>query len=182
MLFAAVILVCAFVSTPFMPSLNFLFLTYSIPFGISAGFLDCMSIVTLQEYFDEFLGLATGLRFAALDVGGVAFGFLLPIFIASVGWKKTFFAFSSLGVAFVVYAMAYRKPVSRKEAFDVISAKDQEIVASREISEKTRARCTFLRNKGFLVVLAGSVLFFSICLVPTMFIVRARQLLSYLKD
>lgn len=181
---SAVLVVFTFTSTPFMPSLNFVFLTYSIPFGISAGFLDCLSIITLREYFDKHLGLACGLRFASVATGGMTFNYFLPIFIERLSWKKTFFAFSSLGAAFVVYALVYRSRDSGKEAFDVISAKDQEIEASEEISRKIGASYGFVRNKGFLLVLTASALYFGICVVPAMFVVSVRKLLSYsrLKD
>ena len=164
-------MVVAFVATPLMHTLDFVFLTYSIPFGLSSGFFDCMSIITLREYFDRYLGFATGMRFASTALGAVVFNYLIPVFIDGIGWKKTFFALSSFGTLYVIYAMAYRTPISRKGAFDVISAKDQEIKAAADILGENTLSYGFLRNKGFSLFLTGNFLFVSVAMVPPMFMV-----------
>ena len=105
---ATFLIVLTFVSTPFMPNLNLIFLTFSIPFGIGSGVLECLSIVTLREHFDRNLGLATGIRSAWISTVGILYSYLLPIFFDAIGWRKTFFALSSLGAACVVYVIAYR--------------------------------------------------------------------------
>ena len=105
---ATFLIVFSFVSTPFMPNLNLLFLTFSIPFGIGSGVLECLSIVTLREHFERNLGLATGIRSAWISSTGILYTYLLPIFFNAIGWRKTFFALSSLGAACVVYVIAYR--------------------------------------------------------------------------
>ena len=105
---ATFLIVFSFVSTPFMPNLNLLFLTFSIPFGIGSGVLECLSIVTLREHFERNLGLATGIRSACVSTIGILYNYLLPIVFDAIGWRKTFFALSSLGATCVVYVIAYR--------------------------------------------------------------------------
>lgn len=154
-----------------MTTMIYLFITFSAPFGIAVGFLDCLSIITLPDYFDDYLGFATGIRSASISLGAIMFGYLLPILIDSLGWKKTFFTCSSLGAVCVVYSMAYHPPLSRKQEKDVILAEDQEIVAAAEISRKARSSYGFLRNKEFVSILIGSLLFVSVVGIPSMFIV-----------
>ena len=168
---AAVLVAFAFISTPFMPKLHFLYLTYSIPFGIGAGFIDCFSVITLREFFAKYLSIALGMRFAASSIGQIVWSYLLPVLLDAVGWRKTFMAFSSFSIACIFYAMVYRRPTVHQTG-EKISAKDHDIADAAAIPRKRGASYGFLRNTAFLFLLVACLMVALVIAVPAMFIVR----------
>ena len=74
---SAILVTFSYLTTPLVPSANYLFLTYCIPQGIGCGFMDCLSLTILPEFFDKYVGLATGIRLACVATGSMIFNYIL---------------------------------------------------------------------------------------------------------
>jgi MFS family permease len=169
---SAILAVLAFLTTPHVPNLEYIFLTYSIPFGIAAGFHECVSVVSLREYFGKQLGLATGIRFAGSAVGPMIFSYLIPIIFDLAGWHTMMTCFSSLGLMFILYASTY-KPLTILEDAD---SSDSMLHTREEDKDKIdllKAIKLLLKEKRILMVLTGNALFSVVEYVPNMFMVSA---------
>ena len=154
-----------------MPSLDLIFLTYSVAFGIGTGFFDCFSIITLREYFDKYLGLATAIRFASIGIGVMMYNFILPILFDTIGWKKTFFALSALlGMPCFACAMVNHSIESHGQESRQLIEEDKALEI--KTSKKTETSNGFLRNRTYLFLLIGNVPFVFVVLSPAIFLVR----------
>lgn len=170
MLTSAVLTVFAFVSTPHVPKLEYIFLTFSIPFGIACGFYECISVVVLPQYFDKILGLATGIRYAGNGSGPMIFSYFIPILYDSAGWHAMMTAFSGLGLMFVFFAWSY-KPlpiVVDAEFSDVILHTKQDEDATLDLLQVTKL---FVKDKRISLMLIGIALFSLVEYTPNMFMV-----------
>ena len=173
-MFAAAILTSfCFVTTPHMSNLDFLFLTYSIPFGFACGFHECVTVVTLREFFDKYLGLATGIRYAVSSAGPMLFSFLIPIIYDVAGWNTMMSCFAALGIMFVVFAISYHPLPTRdhEDSSDIIAATEQSTTHLKmDLMKRTK---TLLKEKKVWLMLTGNVLFSFVEYTPNMFMVGA---------
>lgn len=157
------------VTTPLVPSANYLFLTYCIPVGFGVGFIDCLSVTILPEFFDKYVGLATGFRLAMVATGSMIYSFLFPLMIEAMGWKKMFYCMTFVGPVLLFYAFFYKPaPADRK----IIATEDSDTKATGDASEgNLRQRRSFLRDHGFQLIVIGCVPFLFAVGVPMMFMV-----------
>jgi hypothetical protein len=166
---SGVLTVFAFVSTPHIPNLGYIFLTYSIPFGIATGFHECITVVSLREYFSKQLGLATGVRYAATGIGTVLVSYLIPIILDVAGWHAMITSFASLGLMYAVLAMSY-KPLPIVEENDASAA-----ILHRKEDELQygclQATKSLLKDKRMLLFLTGNALFSVVQYIPNIFMV-----------
>lgn len=174
MLASAVLTVSAFVTTPHVPQLEFIFLTFSIPFGIACGFYEGVSVVVLPQYFDKILGLATGIRYAGNGSGPIIVSYFIPIFFDTVGWHAMITAFSGLGLMFVAFALSY-KPlpiVGDAESSNAILQTKQDEGANLDLLQVTKS---LIKDKRILLMLIGIALFSLVEYTPNMFMVGTFQ-------
>ena len=165
--------VLAFLVTPFMPNLNFLFISYSIPFGIAASVVATLSITTQRKYFDKYYGFAVGVRFCSNSLGGIAFSFTLPIIIQAIGVEKTFLSLLVLTPVFLCSALAYLSNVDDTQT-------DHDISRNTEPLTRRNIYYEFFQDKSFLIYLASSgVVFFSI-IIPMIYMVSQKYILHAL--
>ena len=170
MFVCAAIVVLVFIITPIMPSLELIFLTYSIPFGIVTGMHESISVVSLREYFSKKLGLATAVRYVGNATGPMVFSYLIPIIYESAGWHKMMSCFSALGLVFIVFAVCY-KPFPRmheKQDSSAMLHTKQENYTKMNLLQATK---WLLKDKRALMVLAGVALFSVVEYTPNMFMV-----------
>ena len=196
---SAILFSTGFLITPSVSSANYLFFTYCIPVGVGVGFVDCLTITILCEYFQKSLGLATGIRLACVATGSMMFSYLYPILIEIMGWKKTFYCVSSLGTTLIVLAFSYRKSTvladhkvvvandadlkSGNDA-DLKSTNDADLKSASELNRPAWQTSTvqeFLRDRGFQLIVLGCVPFLFVIAVPLMFMVWKFLKLSFLK-
>jgi MFS family permease len=168
---SGILVIISFLTTPLIPSANYLFVSYCIPYGIGVGFMDCISITILPEFFDKYLGLAIGMRFASVSIGSMINSYLFPILIESIGWKKMFYCFSSTGAAYLIYAFFYKTKPTIPTDREVVEAKDCDIVVTNDVCELSADRLHILRDRGFQLIVIGCLPFFFAVNVPLMFMV-----------
>lgn len=167
---SGILLTLSYLTTPLVPSANYLFLTYCIPQGVGYGFMDCLSLTTLPEYFNKYVGLATGIRLACAATGSMIFNFVMPIIIEEMGWRSMFYCFSSVGAAFLFYAYCYKAvPTITTTYHEVIKGSD--IQAVDDAGEPREKQIGFLQDRGFQLIVIGCVPFLFAVGVPLMFMV-----------
>ena len=150
-----------------MPNLNFLFISYSIPFGIAASVVATLSITTQRKYFDKYYGFAVGVRFCSNSLGGIAFSFTLPIIIQAIGVEKTFLSLLVLTPVFLCSALAYLSNVDDTQT-------DHDISRNTEPLTRRNIYYEFLQDKSFLLYLASSGVFFFSINIPMVYMVSQK--------
>ena len=166
---STILVTFSYLTTPLVPSANYLFLTYCIPQGIGCGFMDCLSLTMLPEFFDKYVGLATGIRLACVATGSMIFNYILPIIVEGIGWKTMFYYFSSAGVVLLFYAYFYKAaPTIQTPTYhEVIVPKESDIQAINDAGQ----RIGFLKDRGFQLIVIGCVPYLFAVGVPLMFMV-----------
>ena len=168
---SAILVTISYLTTPLIPSANYLFLSYCIPQGIGIGFMSCISFTILPEFFDKYLGLATGIRFASVSTGSMINSYLFPILIESMGWKNMFYCFSSTGAAYLIYAFSYKTKPKISTDREVVLAMESDVMIINDPSELRTHRPRFLKDHGFQLIVLGCLPFSFAVGVPTMFMV-----------
>ena len=159
--------VLAFLVTPFMPNLNFLFISFSIPFGIVVSFVGTLSITTQRKYFHKYYGFAVGVRYCSNSLGAIAFSFTLPIIIQAIGVEKTFLSLLVLTPVFLCSALAYLSNVDDTQT-------DHDISRNTEPLTRRNIYYEFLQDKSFLLYLASSGVFFFSINIPMVYMVSQK--------
>ena len=159
--------VLAFLVTPFMPNLNFLFISFSILFGIVVSFVGTLSITTQRKYFHKYYGFAVGVRYCSNSLGAIAFSFTLPIIIQAIGVEKTFLSLLVLTPVFLCSALAYLSNVDDTQT-------DHDISRNTEPLTRRNIYYEFLQDKSFLLYLASSGVFFFSINIPMVYMVSQK--------
>ncbi|XP_028407594.1 monocarboxylate transporter 8-like [Dendronephthya gigantea] len=175
---SAVLATTGYLTTPLVPSVNYLFLSYSILLGVSFGFVDCISITVLREYFERYVGLATGIRFACTATGSMIFNFLIPIIIDDIGWQNMFYCFSSTGVALLFLAFCYRtKPASSNR--EIIIQDEPKVKDTSVLGHSRSKQPSFLRDRSFQLIVIGCIPFLFAMGIPLIFMAQYAKSIGY---
>ena len=149
------------VITPFVLNMNFIFLTYAIPIGISISFISTLSIITQREYFSKYFGFAIGVRYSANALGSVVMSLILPIAFDGIGFKHTFLSMLSLLPFVLFYGLVFRHP-------------DTDIRSYKYEKSTKNIYWEFLRDKSFTLSLVGIALYMFCSTIPHILMVSVR--------
>ena len=158
MLISSIFYCSSLLATPFVPNMNYVFLTFSIPIGISTSFISVLSIITQREYFSKYYGLAIGLRYSANALGSVVISFILPLTLDRIGFKHTLLSMIALSPFILCYGL-----VSRHQVTDYRSYKNEK--------STKKIYCEFLQDRSFILSLSGIVLFMGCSMIPHLLMV-----------
>ena len=147
--------------TPFVPNMNFVFLTFSIPTGISISFFSTLSIITQREYFSKYFGFAVGVRYSANALGSVVMSFILPFAFNGMGIKHTLLSMLALLPFILCYGL-----VVRHQVIDIRSYKNEK--STKELYWE------LLQDRSFTLSLVGIALYLFCSTVPHIFMVSIR--------
>ena len=168
MFIASVFYCLSLIITPFVPNMNFVFLTYAIPTGISISFISTLSIVTQREHFSKYFGFAIGVRYSASALGSVVMSFILPLAFNGMGFKNTLLSL----IAFLPFILCYGL-VSRHQVTDVD-------IRSYKYQKSTKnIYWEFLQDRTFTLSLVGVALYLLCSTIPFIFMVRYGMTLGY---
>ena len=148
----------SFILTPFVPNIEFVYLTYSIPIGISLSFISTLSVITLREYFSKFFGFAIGIRYGAGALGAAVISLILPFVFDGIGVKPAFFSMLSFLPIMLSYGL-----VSRHHLTDTRLHRNKK--STKDIYWE------FVHDRSFTICLAGILLYMMSCTIPTIFMV-----------
>jgi MFS family permease len=151
--------------TPFVQNMNFVFLTYAIPSGISMSIISTLSIITQREYFNKYFGLAIGVRYSANALGTMVMAYILPFAFNGMGFKHTFLCMVAFSPIILCYGLASRHTV---KAVDISSYKCQK--STKNIYWE------LLQDRTFTLSLAGIALYLLCSIIPFIFMVSKNLL------
>ena len=173
---SAVLITISYLTTPLVPFVNYFFLSYSILQGVGCGFVDCLSITVLREYFDKYAGLATGIRLACTATGSMIFNFLFPLIIEDIGWKNMFYSFQSTGAVVLFLAFCYKNKPAITSNREIIAAEESDIKAASVLDQLRSHQPSFLRDRVFQITMIGFIPFIFALGVPLMFMVCTKKI------
>lgn len=91
--------------TSLMPRLEYLFLTFSLLFGLGTSLTYTPTMCMAADYFNKYLTVATGLMVAGSSVGTLLMSPITQYSIASMGWRNSMRLHA--GLMLLVYGTAY---------------------------------------------------------------------------
>ncbi|XP_028397750.1 monocarboxylate transporter 12-like [Dendronephthya gigantea] len=156
----------SFLITPFVENMNIIFLTFSIPIGLSISMISTLSVTTQREYFSKYYGSAICIRYGATALGTVVVSFVLPFVFDGVGYKNTFLCMLAFLPVIVCYGL-----VSRDQVTNIESHKNEK--------STKKIYLELLQDKTFTLGLAGIALQMLSITIPHVFMVRYGMTLGY---
>ncbi|KAG0321706.1 hypothetical protein BGZ99_003729 [Dissophora globulifera] len=140
-----------------------LYLTQGVMFGIGISFLNIAATAIPPLWYDKHRGLAMGICFCSAGIGGLIFGFIIPILIDAVDiyWTLRIFAIIQF-VCTAFAALVMRAP--RQLSGPLVSIR------------KDTLNLSILKNPGFILWVISSALFSFAYVVPLTYVP------SYAKD
>ena len=168
-LFAGVLLLLLFILSPMVPTMNLLFLTFSLPFAIAGSIIDCATFTTILKYFEEYKGFAFGTRLGANALGTIMYSFILPIFLTEIGWERTFWIL--IGICFITmcYGLLHNDSPSASDC--TVSNQDEELRPKDLKKDDMRIYYKLLKNKELIVFLTANTVFSLVIFMPPVFMV-----------
>lgn len=180
-LFAGALLLPVFILSPMVPSMDLLFLTFSIPFAISGSIIGCATYTTIEGYFEKYVGVAFGIRSGANALGIIMYSFLLPILLTEIGWNRTFWILTGICFITICYGLVYYD----SQSFDDYSLgsvsvdTDSTVAPVKEINDDLRIYLRLLKHKEFVVFFVANTVFAFVVFMPPVFMVQFATNLGY---
>ena len=98
-------------STSFVPSLSYMYFTYSLVFGVGGCFLYNSFYLVIARYFKRNLSLATGIVAMGTSLGLTFQGPLLQCLLDSRGWRATIRVMTILFALVCLLSLTYNPSV-----------------------------------------------------------------------
>ncbi|VDN97047.1 unnamed protein product [Rodentolepis nana] len=105
---ASVLASVSMFASAFMPSVEWMIVTYGIFAGSAFGLLHLPSIICVSFYFDSRRALAVGITSVGTPVGAMIFGHLSELLLNKYGWANTLILFAGILLNCAVFAALYR--------------------------------------------------------------------------
>ena len=171
---AGALLLPVFIFSPMVPSMDLLFVTFSIPAAIACSIVGCATYTTIIECFECHQGLAFGVRSSMNALGTVMFSFVLPILLAELGWQKTFWILTGISFITMCYAFLYHDTGEtedyRRER--VCSVSTVIGLPTKEFSKDDMSiYWKLLKSKKLLIFLMAHTVFAIVVFMPPVFMV-----------
>ncbi|VDI12778.1 Hypothetical predicted protein [Mytilus galloprovincialis] len=107
-LVGGVITSIGWITTGFMPKIEYMFITYGIVAGIGKSMANIPSIIMVGRWFDKRRSLANGLATAGAGVGTFIFAPLLEFLLRKYGFQGTMLVMSSVMLNICVCGSLFR--------------------------------------------------------------------------
>ncbi|ESO84236.1 hypothetical protein LOTGIDRAFT_94870, partial [Lottia gigantea] len=139
----------------FIVSMEVLYVTYSVMYGIGASLVINCVMVLANSYFDKHLGFATGLVCSGSSIGALVLAPLSHFIIQTFGWRMAFRFFSATFVC-VGFLNCCVKPIKRKRKGDYEQDKNNTIENEMSFEAKVSKRPSLFRNRAFILWVIGT--------------------------
>lgn len=108
--------ICAvsLVVSSFVTSLNVMFATFSLLYGIGACMCTAPTMTITPEYFEKYLGIATGITVSGGSFGTLIMSPLSQVIIVKAGWRTAFRVYAGLFVINMILNSRIRAPAYLK--------------------------------------------------------------------
>lgn len=97
-------------TSSFAPSLSWMYLTFSIVWGLGASLSFFASLLVLRFYFNQKLSLANGIAMTGSAIGTLVMNFALGKMNDSLGWRVSWRILSAIAAGSCVSGCAFLPP------------------------------------------------------------------------
>ena len=178
-LFAGALLLPLFILSPMVPSMNLLFLTFSLPFAVAGSLIDCATFTTILEHFDKHKGIAFGVRLGTNALGMIMFSWSLPVLLSEIQWKHTFWILTGICFITICYGLVYSDSQSIDDcALRTGSTDSMESLPKDVTRDDYKVYYGLLQNKELVVFLIANTVFISVIFMPPVFMVSCQILVE----
>ena len=171
---AGALLLPIFIFSPMVPSMDFLFLTFSLPTAVACSIISCATVTTINECFERHQGVAFGIRSSMNALGTVMFSFVLPILLTELDWQRTFWILAGISFITICYAFLYNDAGTTENyrSERVCSVSTVISVRTKEFSkDDLRIYWKLLKSKKVVVFLMAHAVFAIVVFMPPVFMV-----------
>ena len=137
------------VASSFSPSLQLLYATYGIVWGLGSSLGLFPTLLILTKYFNKRLAVANGIGLAGAAVGSMIFGPFIQVVSSKFGVPVTFRLLAALQSLMFLSALTFR-PIPEENLYWKTKMFD----------------CSLFSNKGFIIWTASLSIFMLVFLVP----------------
>ncbi|XP_077534731.1 monocarboxylate transporter 9-like isoform X2 [Haemaphysalis longicornis] len=151
-LLGALLAPAAVVASSFVPSMQWMTLTFGFFYGVALGTLLIATSIYIVSYFDEYRGVATGIKFLGVSLSGVVGPSLLTLLADTYGLQGTLLLAGGITLHLIPLTLLLKNPrpvrvfcgVSCKL---VNNSKDTTITSSRESPEANESHSPCEHNR-----------------------------------
>ena len=110
--------------TSFSGSLNLMYFTHCLVFGLGVCFIYNCSYLVIAQYFKEKLSMATGIIALGASVGVLFTGPLLQVLLDSFGWRGTYRVVAAYLTIVCILSLTYNPNVQKRTEIEFINNND----------------------------------------------------------
>ncbi|XP_061192191.1 monocarboxylate transporter 10-like [Saccostrea echinata] len=174
--FGAALGVIGLFSSAFMQQLELLYLTFGLILGVGGGLISFTSIVILEHYFKEHMGIAIGIVSMGSSICTVCLSIVLPFILESLGIKYTFIILGGLYCMLLLCSLTWKPLFHRKsENPALLLYKETHFVNRCSCSTKHRLNWKIFKNRTYLVWFLGFIFALFGYSVPIVHLVKHTQ-------
>lgn len=133
MMAGGVFCVFSLVVSSFATSVNMLYLTFSVFYGVGTCMCTSPTMTITPEYFDKYMSIATGITVSGSSFGTLIMGPLSQFIIDKAGWRTAFRIYAGLVVITILLNSKIRQPpiLAKRKAEGRSFIKDLQIWKNR---------------------------------------------------
>ncbi|XP_071152330.1 monocarboxylate transporter 12-like [Mytilus edulis] len=117
MVFGAFLCSASILTASFVHSIEMLFVTFSVFYGIGTCLCITPIMTIATQYFDKYLTIAVGIMTAGSSFGTLIYAPMSQAFIDAYGWRNTFRCYSGLCALSAICSL-FIKPISNQKKTD----------------------------------------------------------------
>ena len=120
-------------------SIYIMYITYSVLFGFGASCLFVSSYVTISQYFEKYLSIATGILASGSGIGVLSVAPMLQALLDSFDWRKTYRITAAIISVVCVLCLTFDPTVtnSKKAKNQTLNGEDEDLKNQDEQKEGT---------------------------------------------
>ena len=156
-------------TSSFVPSVPYLYLTFGLIFGVGQSLLFGASVLILRQYFTRKWSLAHGIALSGNSMGAVALAPVMEVILNKNGFNRGFQIASAASVYLMLISIFFKRP----------ERNSQELKAENNPEKDNAPLLSLMKNKAFITFITATTLMHFGYYIPFVYLVCIPLALYY---
>ena len=135
-------------TSSFMPSIPYLYLTFGVIFAIGESLCFSASLLILPEYFTKNWSLAHGIALCGNSMGALALAPIFEVIFSKYGFKRGFQLASAASLYLMLASLFYKRPAQTQS--------NQQ--SGKKLDDDEKPSLPLKKNKAFITFIIATTL------------------------
>ena len=150
-------------TSSFVPSVPYLYLTFGFIFGVGQSLLFGVSVLILRQYFTRKWSLAHGIALSGNSMGAVALAPAIEVILSKNGFNRGFQIASAASVYLMLISIFFKRPERNSNL--------QEVTAENNPEKDDSPLLSLMKNKAFITFITATTLMHFGYYIPFVYLV-----------